>query len=141
MIDPFWLLQQTSQYGSQKSSNKLYLTNIKPTETKEQRLISLRSTFEPLAQLSSKSEGSTKSLIATISRIFRAMSIEDEDETITTADLVGNPMVMKNQKQKRQQPVAMGAPMTKANKAASSISNKEKKKAALSQAAKALGRD
>jgi hypothetical protein len=122
-------------------STAFNLTTVKPTVTKEQRVIALRSTFEPLAQLASKSEGSTKSIVDTVTRIFQDMAMEDDDDIINSVDLVGNPITLKHQKQKRLQPTAMGAPTTKASKAASLSSNKEKKQKALSQAAKALGRD
>jgi hypothetical protein len=115
-------------------------TNIKPTATKEQRLIALRSTFEPLAQLASISEGSTKSIIERMTRLFQDISME-EDKINNSVELVGNPIALKHQKQKRIQPTAMGAPTTKASKAAALSSNKEKKNKALSRAAKALGRN
>jgi hypothetical protein len=138
VIDPFWLLEPTAlAIPHEPYIIPQQLVNIKPTETKESRLTSSRTAFEPLAQLSSNSIVKTKNLLTTIHGLLRDLSIDDND---TLSSLIANPLFVSGQSQRRRQPNATGAPTTAANKAASRASNKEKRKKAQSDESIALGR-
>ncbi len=64
---------------------------------------------------------------------------EEQSKSVQDGILVGNPFVM-SQSQKRKQPAAIRAPTTKANKVASRVSMKERKKKTKAVASHALGR-
>ena len=76
MIDPLWRSGNNDIPVVQAETTRPII--IKSISTKQSRLVSLRATFEPLAEIASISSAMTATVINTLEKWFRQLSFEEK---------------------------------------------------------------
>ena len=143
MINEFWLVGDIQVVGSlveapSAAAPSSKSSSQKPASTKAERIVKLKSAFDPVCKIELKSAfdpvckiaaqtvGATEKVIGELGNLLQGLNVtlpsavaRKSASSATSLEIVANPKVERNQNQKRKQPKSSGAPTTKTSKVAS----------------------
>lgn len=153
MINEFWLVGDIQVVGSlveapSAAAPSSKSSSQKPASTKAERIVKLKSAFDPVRKIAAQTVGATEKVIEELGNLLQGLNVtlpsavaRKSASSATSLEIVANPKVERNQNQKRKQPKSSGAPTTKTSKVASRKSARERKKTEKAKAAMAAGRN